>query len=59
VPVTSFLDGAGTQIGDFVRVSRNERVEGLPSIEDGYRAQLVLDAVARSLDTRETVYVRR
>lgn len=59
VPVTSFLDGAGVQLRDFVRASRGERVEGRPSIEDGYRAQLVMDAVARSIDAHESVLVRR
>ncbi|MGV2985227.1 Gfo/Idh/MocA family protein [Microbacterium sp. AGC85] len=58
VPVTSFIDGAGAQIGDFARVSRGDHVEGLPSIEDGFRAQLVMDAVAQSLDARESVRVR-
>ncbi|GGD68652.1 Gfo/Idh/MocA family protein [Microbacterium murale] len=59
VPAMSLLDGAGSQIRDFVRVSRGEHVEGLPSIEDGFRAQLVMDAVARSLDAGESVLVRR
>lgn len=33
--------------------------EGLPSIEDGYRAQLVMDAVTQSLERRETTTVQR
>lgn len=55
VPVTSVLDGAGAQIGDFVRASRGELREARPSIDDGYRAQLVMDAIAQSLERRETV----
>lgn len=57
VPVRSFQDGAGAQIGDFVRVARGEHVDGLPSIDDGYQAQLVMDAVARSLDARECIHL--
>lgn len=59
VPVKSFLDGAGAQIRDFVRISRGEHGDALPSIDDGYQAQCVMDAIARSLDARETVPVRR
>ena len=58
VSVASILDGAGAQIGDFVRAARGEQRDGLPSIEDGYRAQLVMDAVAQSLDEGRTVLVR-
>ena len=59
VPAMSLLDGAGAQVGDFVRVARGEQAEGLPTIEDGFQAQLVMDAVARSLAARESVLVRR
>ncbi len=55
VPVTSFLDGADAQLSDFVRASRGELREARPSIEDGYRAQLVMDAIAQSLARRQTV----
>jgi len=58
VPVTRLVEGAATQVGDFVRVSRGASAEGLPSIDDGLQAQLVIDAIARSLDQRETVTVR-
>lgn len=59
VAVMSLPAGAGAQIRDFVRVARGGHLEGLPSIEDGYQAQLVMDAVARSLDAGESILVRR
>lgn len=59
VPVTAFVDGAGAQISDFVDLTRGLSREGLPSIEDGYRAQLVMDAVTQSLERRETTTVQR
>ena len=55
VPVTSFLDGADAQISDFVRASRGELRKARPSIDDGYRAQLVMDAIAQSLERCQTV----
>ncbi|MGO2746612.1 Gfo/Idh/MocA family protein [Microbacterium sp.] len=59
VPVTAFADGAGAQIGDFVALARGRTREGLPMIEDGYRAQLVMDAIAQSLDRGEAAAVRQ
>lgn len=51
----SLLAGAGAQIRDFVRISDGESAEGLPSIDDGYQAQRVMDAIAQSLGGRGTV----
>lgn len=58
VAAMSLSSGSGAQIRDFVRVARGEHVDGLPSVDDGYQAQLVMDAVARSLDAGGTVLVR-
>ncbi|MGO3191169.1 MAG: Gfo/Idh/MocA family protein [Microbacterium sp.] len=58
VPVTSFADGADAQLSDFVSVSRGDHREALPSIDDGYRAQLVMDAVAQALRTGAAVALR-
>lgn len=57
VPVTSFLDGADAQLRAFVDAARGGSRADLPSIDDGYRAQLVMDAVSRSLERRETVTI--
>lgn len=54
VPVTSFVDGADAQLADFIRSARGAGAPS-PSIDDGYRVQLVMDAVSRSLERRETV----
>lgn len=51
IEVVPFLDGATAQIRDFVDLARGSGRAGLPSIDDGYRAQRVMDAIARSLET--------
>ncbi|GAA1538132.1 putative dehydrogenase [Microbacterium ginsengiterrae] len=50
VPVTSILDGAGDEIRDFVDSARGAPPAESPTIEDGLRAQLVIEAIARSLE---------
>lgn len=55
VPAMSLADGAGAQIRDFVDSARGEPRAELPSIDDGYQAQRVLDGIARSLSRRESV----
>lgn len=53
-PMT-LLDGAGAQIRDFVDSARGAPRAELPRVDDGYQAQRVMDAIAQSLDRRETV----
>ncbi|MDP3952248.1 Gfo/Idh/MocA family protein [Microbacterium sp.] len=55
VPAMSLTDGAGAQIRDFVDSARGEPRAELPSIDDGYQAQCVMDAIAQSLSRRESV----
>jgi predicted dehydrogenase len=55
VPAMSLVDGADAQIRDFVDSARGEPRAELPSIDDGYQAQRVMDAIARSLDLQATV----
>ncbi|MCS3844973.1 putative dehydrogenase [Microbacterium sp. AK031] len=54
-PAMSLTDGAGAQIRDFVDSARGEPRAELPSIDDGYQAQRVMDAIAQSLSRRESV----
>lgn len=55
VPVASVLDGSAAQLSDFVSAARGDLREARPSIDDGYRAQLMMDAIAQSLERGETV----
>jgi len=55
----SFVDGAATQIRDFVDIARGQVRADVPTVEDGYRAQRVMDAIAQSLERKETVTVGR
>lgn len=55
VPVTSFHVHAPDQIGEFAAAVRGKAREDLPTIDDGYQAQRVLDAIAESAVRRATV----
>jgi Predicted dehydrogenases and related proteins len=52
-----FLESASDQIRDFVAASRGDLKINTPSIEDGYQAQLVVEAIGKSIARQKLIEI--